>query len=203
MPLACVRVESPVGPLLAVASELGLCGLPFLEESVSEAGGVADTSSGAPPGTGGGDRGFGRFSDRLQQWFGSRDLTDDGGHPVLRDARDWLAAYFEGSLDRRVQPPLDLRGAAFELTVWRALMEIPVGCTTSYGDIARRIGSPGGARAVGLANGANPVPIIVPCHRVIGASGDLTGYGGGLPRKTWLLAHEQRHWGAERSFDFA
>jgi methylated-DNA-[protein]-cysteine S-methyltransferase len=88
-----------------------------------------------------------------------------------------------------------LRGAAFELKVWSALLGIPMGATTSYGAVARGLGVPGAARAVGLANGANPVPLIVPCHRVIGASGTLTGYGGGLERKAWLLAHEERYWG--------
>ena len=88
------------------------------------------------------------------------------------------------------------------LPVWKQLLGIPIGTTISYGEVARRIGNAGAARAVGLANGANPVPIIVPCHRVIGASGALTGYGGGLPRKTWLLEHEQRHWGPARTFDF-
>ena len=77
--------------------------------------------------------------------------------------------------------------------MWSALRKIPAGTTTTYGAIALQIGSPGAARAVGLANGANPIPIIVPCHRVIGANGTLTGYGGGLNRKAWLLNHERAH----------
>ena len=76
--------------------------------------------------------------------------------------------------------------------MWSALLQIPPGQTTSYGAIAKTIGSPSGSRAVGLANGANPIAIIVPCHRVIGADGSLTGYGGGLDRKTWLIDHERR-----------
>jgi len=79
--------------------------------------------------------------------------------------------------------------------VWQALREIPAGTTTSYGAIARKLGKPDAMRAVGLANGANPIAIVVPCHRVIGSDGSLTGYGGGLERKRWLLAHEARYAG--------
>jgi methylated-DNA-[protein]-cysteine S-methyltransferase len=81
-------------------------------------------------------------------------------------------------------------GTDFQRRVWGALREIPYGATISYGELARRVGSPGGARAVGLANGRNPIAIVVPCHRVIGADGSLTGYGGGIERKAWLLRHE-------------
>jgi len=88
--------------------------------------------------------------------------------------------------------PLDMRGAPFEKRVWTALRAIPPGHTTSYGAIAEALGSTGASRAVGAANGANPISIIVPCHRVIGSTGSLTGYGGGLDRKTWLLDHERR-----------
>ena len=85
-----------------------------------------------------------------------------------------------------------MRGAPFEKRVWIALQAIPPGQTTSYGAIANALGSAGASRAVGAANGANPIAIIVPCHRVIGSSGSLTGYGGGLDRKTWLIDHERR-----------
>jgi methylated-DNA-[protein]-cysteine S-methyltransferase len=84
------------------------------------------------------------------------------------------------------------RGTDFQRSVWRALRRIPCGETTSYGALAQRIGRPTAVRAVGHANGANPVSIVVPCHRVIGSDGSLTGYGGGIERKRWLLAHEQR-----------
>ena len=87
--------------------------------------------------------------------------------------------------------PLDVRGTAFQQRVWRELLKIPYGETISYGELARRIGSPNGSRAVGLANGANPISIIVPCHWVIGSNGKLTGYGGGLKNKEWLLALER------------
>jgi methylated-DNA-[protein]-cysteine S-methyltransferase len=97
-----------------------------------------------------------------------------------------LEEYFDGTR-REFDIPLALHGNAFELRVWSALQQIPYGETVSYGEIARRIGDPTAPRAVGLANGRNPVALIVPCHRVIGANGSLTGYGGGLERKRFLL----------------
>jgi methylated-DNA-[protein]-cysteine S-methyltransferase len=107
----------------------------------------------------------------------------------FRDAITQLRAYFAGTL-RAFDLPLAPAGTDFQKNVWSALAAIPFGETRSYGAIAREIGRPGAARAVGLANGSNPISIIVPCHRVIGADGTLTGYGGGLDRKRWLLAHE-------------
>jgi methylated-DNA-[protein]-cysteine S-methyltransferase len=100
-----------------------------------------------------------------------------------------LGEYFAGKR-RQFDLPLAPRGTEFQRRVWRALREIPYGQTVSYGELARRIGKPSASRAVGLANGANPLPIIVPCHRVIGADGSLTGFGGGLPIKRTLLALE-------------
>jgi methylated-DNA-[protein]-cysteine S-methyltransferase len=100
-----------------------------------------------------------------------------------------LSEYFAGER-RRFDLPLAPRGTEFQRRVWRALTDIPYGRTLSYGELARRIGKPSASRAVGLANGANPLPIIVPCHRVIGADGTLTGFGGGLPIKRKLLALE-------------
>ena len=108
---------------------------------------------------------------------------------VLERARQQLSEYFERARTS-FDLPLDAAGTAFERRVWQLLREIPYGTTTSYGDLARRLGEPKDARAVGAANGKNPIPIIVPCHRVIGANGDLTGFGGGLDRKRWLLEHE-------------
>jgi methylated-DNA-[protein]-cysteine S-methyltransferase len=110
---------------------------------------------------------------------------------AFQDAVDQLSAYFAGELvyfDLR----LDLRGTDFQQRVWKALLTIPYGETRSYGTIAEQIGARGSSRAVGLANGHNPIAIIVPCHRVIGANGSLTGYGGGLDRKQTLLALERR-----------
>ena len=106
-----------------------------------------------------------------------------------------LLAYLKGDIAAIEALPVAFDGSDFQNRVWQALRAIPGGTTVSYGELARRIGEPGAARAVGLANGANPVCIVVPCHRVIGADGSLTGYGGGLGRKRWLLGHEDRHTG--------
>lgn len=100
-----------------------------------------------------------------------------------------LEAYFAGRL-RRFELPLAPEGTAFQRRVWEALCAIPYGETLSYGELARRLGKPGASRAVGLANGRNPLPIVVPCHRVVGSDGSLTGFGGGLPTKTKLLRLE-------------
>jgi methylated-DNA-[protein]-cysteine S-methyltransferase len=108
---------------------------------------------------------------------------------------DALAAYFDGALRALDTVSTITGGTDFQRAVWAALRDIPPGETESYGRLAARIGHPAASRAVGAANGANPVAIIVPCHRVIGASGSLTGFGGGLPRKAWLLEHERRHAG--------
>jgi methylated-DNA-[protein]-cysteine S-methyltransferase len=110
---------------------------------------------------------------------------------LLRPARDQLRAYFAGEL-RDFDVPCAGAGSTFQTQVWEALCSIPFGCTVSYGEIARRVGLPKASRAVGAANGHNPISIVVPCHRVIGADGKLTGYGGGLNRKRWLLRHEKK-----------
>ncbi len=102
-----------------------------------------------------------------------------------------LKTYFEGKLTE-FDLPLVLDGTEFQLLVWKNLQKIPYGETISYGQLAKRVGNPDAARAVGLANGSNPIPIIIPCHRVIGSNGDLTGFGGGLPIKKKLLALESR-----------
>jgi methylated-DNA-[protein]-cysteine S-methyltransferase len=101
-----------------------------------------------------------------------------------------FAAYFAGELGVLEGLPVVFGGTDFQRSVWRGLLEIPCGETRSYGDLARRIGNPKAVRAVGLANGSNPLGIVVPCHRVIGSNGTLTGYGGGIERKRWLLEHE-------------
>jgi len=101
-----------------------------------------------------------------------------------------LRSYFTGELAAIESLPVATSGTTFQQSVWAALREIPCGTTVSYGELAVRLGNPAAVRAVGLANGANPVGIVVPCHRVIGANGSLTGYGGGLERKQWLLQHE-------------
>jgi methylated-DNA-[protein]-cysteine S-methyltransferase len=108
---------------------------------------------------------------------------------VLERARAQLEEYFAGTRTA-FDVPLAPSGSAFELNVWSLLREIPSGQTASYGEIARKLGEPTMARAVGRANGQNPLPIVVPCHRVIGANGSLVGFGGGIERKRWLLEHE-------------
>lgn len=124
----------------------------------------------------------------LRQWV--RDERDDGrASGLLADACAQLDAYFRGAL-KVFETPLSMQGTPFQRRVWEALCLIPFGATMSYGEIARRIGAADAFRAVGAANGQNPVPIIVPCHRVIGALGALTGFGGGIERKRWLLEHE-------------
>jgi len=108
---------------------------------------------------------------------------------VLGRAKDQLTEYFTGTRTT-FDIPLDAAGSEFERRVWDLLRAIPYGATTTYGELAKRLGSTKEARAVGAANGTNPIPIIVPCHRVIGANGDLIGFGGGIERKRWLLQHE-------------
>jgi methylated-DNA-[protein]-cysteine S-methyltransferase len=158
-------MSSPVGLLFIAASERGLRHLEFMDRRS-----LKRTIAGHP------------------------DDADATWEPSLLDLKpvvDQLESYFNGGLfEFRV--PLDPRGTEFQIAVWHALLKIPYGETRSYGDIAKAVGQPRSARAVGLANNQNPLAIIVPCHRVIGADGSLTGYGGGVQRKKWLLAHEAR-----------
>ncbi len=108
---------------------------------------------------------------------------------ALREAREQLLAYFHGER-KRFELPLNPVGTPFQVQVWKTLAQIPFGATWSYGELAARIGAPKAMRAVGAANGRNPLPIVLPCHRVIGSDGSLTGFGGGLPLKRFLLEHE-------------
>lgn len=117
--------------------------------------------------------------------------AEDKAHPLLRETERQLREYFCGKLERFTLP-LDVVGSDFQRTVWAALSTIPFGETRSYGEIARQIGCPTAARAVGAANGRNPLSIVVPCHRVVGASGRLTGFAGGLNAKAYLLALEEK-----------
>jgi O-6-methylguanine DNA methyltransferase len=176
-PLLLMRstVETPLGPMMALASGAALCALEFSS----------------------GNR-MTRLGARLDRWFGPYTIQD-GSNTMIDRARRWLDDYFKGIMPANGPLTLDMRGHAFEQQVWRALREIPVGATSTYGAIARQLGSAGASRAVGLANGANPIAIIVPCHRVIGSNGTLTGYGGGLDKKRWLIDHE-RHWRTDRLF---
>jgi len=149
--------ESPIGKLMLVGSERGLC----------------------------------------QIWFegnGHKAALRTDSHEnstALRDTVGQLRAYFAGELET-FELALAPEGTPFQQKVWGELIRIPYGETISYGELARRIGNPNASRAVGLANGSNPIPIIIPCHRVIGSNGKLTGYGGGLPIKEKLLALEKR-----------
>jgi len=163
------RIPTPLGDMLALASDDGLCALEFT----------------------GPRKRLTRLDARLRRWFPAHEIVDRDA-PVIAQTRKWLARYFAGTNADASAIPLDLRGADFERRVWKALREIPPGETRSYGAIAKALGSVNASRAVGAANGANPVAIIVPCHRVIGSTGALTGYGGGLDKKTWLLDHERR-----------
>ena len=117
------------------------------------------------------------------------DIVDDPGHPVLRAAVAQLGEYFAGTRED-FDLPLAPEGTPFQQKTWEALRAIPYGETISYGEQARRLGSPSAVRAVGAANGRNPISIIVPCHRVIGSNGSLTGFAAGLEAKAWLLRHE-------------
>ncbi|TPG42390.1 methylated-DNA--[protein]-cysteine S-methyltransferase [Sphingomonas koreensis] len=118
-------------------------------------------------------------------------LDEQPDHPILCETERQLGAYFAGSRNA-FSVPLDFRGTPFQRSVWAALLTIPFGDTRSYGEIARQIGRPGAARAVGAANGRNPISIIAPCHRVIGSTGKLTGFAGGLAAKEHLLGLERR-----------
>jgi len=127
---------------------------------------------------------------RFQRYHRNAELlarSDPFGHTTA------LARYFDGEISALDAIPVACTGTPFQQQVWVALRAIPGGTTLSYGALARRIGAPAAVRAVGLANGRNPIGVVVPCHRVIGSDGSLTGYGGGLPRKRWLLEHEARH----------
>ncbi len=129
----------------------------------------------------------GRFDDLVARQYPQgvrRSASDSSG------IADRITAYLGGQLDAIETIPTRPSGTAFQQSVWQSLRTIPCGATISYAELARRVGSPRASRAVGQANGRNPIAIVHPCHRVIGADGTLTGYGGGLGRKEWLLRHE-------------
>ena len=160
-------IDSPVGPPLMIADEAGtLRVLEFHDKS-------------------------GRWRPQLARFEDAEmiEKADAFGHAST------MKRYFDGDIEAIETIKVKATGSAFQRAVWKALRQIPAGATTSYGAIAKKLGQPEASRAVGLANGANPIAIVVPCHRVIGADGSLTGYGGGLPRKRWLLEHEAKHAG--------
>lgn len=163
MQLHIDRLDTPLGPLLIVADGTSLCAVEFGDMEV-------------------------RLLPLLRRRFGPEATLTEADNPL--GARSRLAAYLKGDLQAIDDLPADGGGTLFQSRVWAALRKIPPGKTETYGGLAARLGMPRAARAVGAANGQNPINIIVPCHRVIGADGSLTGYGGGLWRKRWLLAHE-------------
>jgi len=158
------RIVSPVGPLTLVVDDRGLVAIDMLDEEWSSKAQADGDISGA---------------------LADCDTDDD----VLSETANQLAAYFGGTL-RTFDLPLHLEGTPFQLAVWRAVARIPYGETVSYADIAREVGRPTAARAVGRTVGLNRLPIVVPCHRVVGSNGQLTGYASGLPVKARLLALE-------------
>lgn len=166
------QIDSPIGPLLLTSDGAALTGLLMSAYRQGPEG---------PEWANTGDLWGGGYP--LAAWI----ARDDA--PPFEEARRQLAAYFEGRLTE-FGLPLAPAGTGFQRRVWDELGTIPYGSTISYGELARRVGNPNGSRAVGLANGRNPIAIIVPCHRVIGSNGKLTGYGGGLPRKAALLDFE-------------
>ncbi len=131
----------------------------------------------------------GRMQRLMQSRYGKDAVTLRETKEVSAASRA-LHAYFDGDLTAVDQVETKTNGTEFQKSVWAALRRIPAGTTKSYGQLAKELGCPNAMRAVGLANGSNPIPVVVPCHRVIGANGSLTGFGGGIERKRWLLTHE-------------
>lgn len=162
MQLQLDRFAAPLGDLLLVFDAKGLRALDFVDYEA-------------------------RLHRLLRLHYGSVELVAAPAPAAIVDA---LRAYFAGDLGALDAIAVATGGSDFQRQVWAALRTIPAGATTSYGELAAAIGRPGASRAVGLANGANPIGIVVPCHRVIGANGALTGYAGGVERKRWLLRHE-------------
>ena len=163
--LRYLRHDSPIGTLLLAASEQGLRAIYMSRQR--------------------------HVPDEPEQNWKPVTREDAAQCAILERAREQLDEYFAGARSQ-FDLPLDLVGTAFQRSVWKGLCGIAFGATISYGELARRIGNARAVRAVGLANGRNPVSIVVPCHRVIGADGSMTGYGGGIDRKRYLLALESR-----------
>ena len=163
MRLSRIEIATPVGRLVVIATAEGLCSVDFADRPA-------------------------RTRAVLRRRFGDDVRFADGRDP--HGARAAFTAYFGGDTDALSGLPLDVEGTAFERRVWRALRRIRPGEVMSYGRLAAMAGTPGGARAVGNANGRNPVAIVVPCHRVVRGNGEIGGYGGGPARKRKLLAHE-------------
>jgi methylated-DNA-[protein]-cysteine S-methyltransferase len=163
--IAVDTIDSPIGPLTVAERGVKVCLLHF--------------------------GGTGPAIDRtLERWYPG----ETRARREVPGIREVLTRYFGGDVAAIDTVAVELNGSDFQKRVWQALRRIPHGSTLSYGALARRIGAPAAVRAVGTANGSNPIALIVPCHRVIGSDGTLTGYGGGLDRKAWLLKHEHARW---------
>lgn len=160
------EISTPVGRMLALATSEGLCALEYCQSAR-----------------------LGLWEQRQSRWFPDSKLVSSD-HPHLTDCQQWLAAYFESQWDHLPNVQLDQRGTPFELQVWQSMLGIPRGQTRTYKEIAVGLGNANASRAVGNASRRNPISLIVPCHRVIGSSASLTGYGGGLANKNFLLMHE-------------
>ncbi|AGK48495.1 methylated-DNA-[]-cysteine S-methyltransferase family protein [Burkholderia thailandensis MSMB121] len=165
--IVTARFTTPLGPMFVGATDNGVCLLEFVDRRTLAA----------------------EFAD-LERLLGARVLVGENRH--TRQAQQEIAEYFAGAR-QRFDVALDAPGTAFQRAAWRQLLTVPYARTASYQEQARKLGSPLAVRAVAAANGANRISIIVPCHRIIGKDGALTGYGGGLERKRWLLEHERRH----------
>ena len=161
-PIFSDRIETPIGPMILLAQDGVLLLLEFEDAA-------------------------GRVEREIRKRFGDVEVTPQTNPFGLSDR---VRSYFAGDLEAIEGIETDGGGTEFQRRVWAELKRIPSGTTISYGELATRLGNKNAMRAVGLANGRNPIAIVVPCHRVIGANGALTGYGGGIDRKKWLLAHE-------------
>jgi methylated-DNA-[protein]-cysteine S-methyltransferase len=161
------RIATPIGRMVALASKRGLCALEFDRPER-----------------------MALLTRRLARWHGPHAIKE-ANHPILALTKHWLRDYFKGRFGNLKTPPFDIRGTAFEKRVWGELMKLKPGRVLSYARMAKELGKPRAARAVGGASARNPVAIIIPCHRLVGSNGSLNGYGGGLDKKRWLLEQEK------------
>ena len=161
------ELDSPIGKLRLVARGETLCALEFVDR---RGGGALPKTAGR----------------RAPQTLAASTAHLGASHPVVRRLR----AYFQGDIAALEDIAVEAEGTEFQRRVWQVLRQVKPGAVISYGDLARRAGSPGAARAAGAACGSNPIAVVIPCHRAVGANGSLTGYGGGMERKRWLLRHE-------------
>ena len=178
MKISFAQLESPVGPIAVAWRGRTVVALDMEEASERRSWETGYRAMGP----------MDRMVRRLEARFGRVGLERANTRAPVVDA---LEAYFEGDVDALSRVSVDPGGTDFQARVWAGLRRIPVGRTTTYGELAASVGSPGAARAAGGAVGANPIAIIIPCHRVLGSDRRLTGFGGGLPRKRWLLEHEK------------